>query len=155
MTAPERRRRAGRLKWNTRRRPHTFLLLQKSTPQRAARGPMLITSTRTTQKQTRRVSPTRAEMPKSCVKVPKGDEREMAAVNPATLCYFKHHDFTLVCSEAAQMGCINFCYYRKIRRLRFEDASLSSSCSGIKKLELWCVSIAESTVAFLFFLLYF
>ena len=75
--------------------------------------------------------------------------------NLSTLCYFKHHDFTLVCSEAAQMSCINFCYYRKIRRLRFEDASFSSSCSGIKKLELWCVSIAESTVAFLFFLLYF
>ena len=64
-------------------------------------------------------------MPKSCVKVPKGDEKERAAVNPATLCYFKHHDFTLVCSEAAQMGCINFCYYRKIRRLRLEEASFS------------------------------
>lgn len=31
-------------------------------------------------------------------------ERERAAVNPATLYYFKHHDFTLVCSEAAQMA---------------------------------------------------
>lgn len=66
-----------------------------------------------------------AEIPKCCVRVPKGGQAKQAALRRSTLCYFKHYDFIVVCSEAAQMGCLNFCYYRKIRRPRLEAVFLS------------------------------
>lgn len=57
---------------------------------------------------------------------PQGRSGKAAALHHSTLRYFKHYDFIVVCSEAAQMGCFNSCYYRKIRRPRLEAGFLSS-----------------------------
>lgn len=97
----------------------------------------------------------KARTPKCCARVPKGGEAKRASLRHSTLCYFKHYDFIVVCSEAAQMGCFNFCYYRKIRRPRLEAvflsppvrASWSGNCDALSSCK-HCFSFFQSLRAF-------
>lgn len=85
----------------------------------------------------------------SPVRVPEGDEREDCSQS-FLLSYFKHHDFILVCSEAAQMGRIDLCYHRKTRGPRFEAAYFSCLLGGRREAGTGTCEAAESTVFFAF-----
>lgn len=74
----------------------------------------------------------------------------LSAIRPHPQCYFKHCDFILVCSEAAQMGRINLCYYRKIRGPRFRAACFSCLRGGQPEAGTMMCEASESVVSFLF-----
>lgn len=93
-----------------------------------------------------------ATIPKPRVKVPQGEGRERAARSHSTLHYFKHGDFILVCSEAAQMGRINLCYYRMRRSPRFKAARFSRLVLGQPEAGAVVCQAEESTSCFFFFL---
>lgn len=123
----EETKRESHIKWNMKpkRRPHTpsqDMFFLKRVTQECHKW---VTRTRMPQTRTRQGNPRQGQDPEMLCESPQGGQGKRAALSHSTLGYFKHYDFIVVCSEAAQMGCFNLCYYGKIRGPGLEAVFLS------------------------------